>query len=306
MAVLSDTIQAIQRDVHVLDVRHDWLRVEENFLERLQALDILTLQVLERIENVQYVHGYQPELATLYHRAEQLWQDFDGVNTRLFTRLRGQLCHAPSAAPLFHQMCATYVDRVCPPPLRAGFDEDYLDVFVNGVLGIPQTPEETRALQQEMIGYFPTPARVILALLAQVYLTADDVFYDLGAGLGRVALLAGLLTAAEVRGVEFEPAFCASAQACVEPLGLARVRFLNIDARLANYADGTCFFLYTPFTGRLLHAVLTALQAVARTHPITIATYGACTRDVMRQTWLQPAWQQTFAHNDTLALFVSR
>jgi hypothetical protein len=82
------------------------------------------------------------------------------------------------------------------------------------------------------------------------------------------------------------------------------VTFRNVDARAADYTDGTVFFLYTPFTGRLLQAVLARLEAEARTRPITIATYGACTSDVAQQPWLQPTVQQAFEY-DTLALFRS-
>jgi len=87
-------------------------------------------------------------------------------------------------------------------------------------------------------------------------------------------------------------------------LRLSRVTFLNVDAREADYTDGTVFFLYTPFTGHLLQAVLARLHTAASTHPITIAAYGACTRDVAQQAWLQPTVQQEFAY-DTLALFSS-
>jgi SAM-dependent methyltransferase len=130
------------------------------------------------------------------------------------------------------------------------------------------------------------------------------VFYDLGSGLGRVALLAGLLTNAQVRGIEFEPAYCAYAQERAHNLNLSRVTFRNGDAREADYTDGTFFFLYTPFIGRVLQAVLARLETEARTRPITIAAYGACTRDVAQQPWLQPTVQRAFEY-DTLALFRS-
>jgi SAM-dependent methyltransferase len=172
-------------------------------------------------------------------------------------------------------------------------------------LGIDGLPEETQNLQPGMIGYHPTPARVIFALIEHTHLSAADVFYDLGAGLGRVVLLVGLLTTAHVKGIEFEPAYCAYAQQRADSLHLSRVTFFNVDARQADYTDGTVFFLYTPFTGRMLQVVLAQLEAVAHTHPITLVTYGACRRDVAQQRWVQPTVQQAFAH-DTLSLFRSR
>jgi SAM-dependent methyltransferase len=144
-----------------------------------------------------------------------------------------------------------------------------------------------------VIGYQPTPARVIFALVAHAHLSAHDVFYDLGAGLGRVALLVGLLTDAQARGIEFEPAYCAYAQERAHSLNLSRVTFLNVDAREANYTDGTFFFLYTPFTGRILQAVL----ATRNRGPYPSHHYCrvcACTSDVARQPWLRPVVEQAF------------
>jgi hypothetical protein len=297
--MLHNVVQEIHADLHRLE-QQATLCVEANFVERVQALDLLALRVLERIENVQYVHGYRKELAGLYRRAEYLWQRLEAVNAQLFRRLREQLVAGRPTGPLLRQMCDTYVGRAAPTV----FDLDDLDVFLNGVLGIDGIPEETKTLHPEMIAYHPTPARVIFALIEHAHCTAADVFYDLGSGLGRVALLVGLLTAAQVKGVEFEPAYCAYAQQRAESLYLSHVTFLNVDARQADYTDGTVFFMYTPFTGRLLQAVLARLHREARRRPITLATYGVCTREAARQSWLRPTLCETFTH-DTLTLFTS-
>jgi hypothetical protein len=117
--------------------------------------------------------------------------------------------------------------------------------------------------------------------------------------------MVGLLTAAQVKGIEYEPAYCAYAQERADSLHLSGATFVNVDARHADYTDGTVFFLYTPFTGRLLQDVVAKLAEVARQRTITLATYGACTRDVAQQSWLQATLQRTFTH-DTLAIFTSR
>jgi precorrin-6B methylase 2 len=301
--MLHETVQEIQAHLREIE-QQETIWVEANFVERIDALDMLSWRILERIENVQYVHGYQPELASFYSHATQLWQRLLAVNAQLFCRLRAQLVAATSPGPLLRQWCETYVGSVTHELTWQDLDADYLDVFINGILHIDYLPAETRDLQPGMIGYHPTPARVIFTLIEHAHLNAEAVFYDLGAGLGRVALLVGLLTAAHVKGVEFEPAYCAFAQQRADSLGLSRVTFLNVDARQADYADGTVFFLYTPFTGRLLQEVLAKLAAVAHTHPITLATYGACTRDVAQQPWVQSTVEQAFAH-DTLTLFTS-
>jgi Histone methylation protein DOT1 len=301
--MLPDTVQEILTTLRGLE-QQETLLLEANFVERVYALDVLSFRVLEHIENVQYVHGYHAYLARLYHRAERLWQRLESVNAQLFRRLREQLITAPDTRATLYHLRETYVGHGEHKLTWEDLDADYLDIFINGVLGITSPPEETKPLESGMIAYHPTPTRVIFALIAHAHLSAHDVFYDLGSGLGRVALLVGLLTNAQARGIEFEPAYYTYAQERARGLNLSRVTFCNVDAREADYTDGTFFFLYTPFTGRILQTVLARLETEARSRPITIAAYGACTRDVAQQTWLQPTVQQAFEY-DTLALFRS-
>jgi predicted RNA methylase len=155
-----------------------------------------------------------------------------------------------------------------------------------------------------MIHYEPTPARAILDLVDQIPLHADDTFYDLGAGLGHVPILVHLLTGAAARGVEIEAAYCQHARRCAEALGLAKVSFLNDDARDVDYADGAVFFMYTPFTGVVLEAVLAALAHQARRRPLTLCTYGACTFEVAQQSWLRLSHSEAY-HAYALAVFTS-
>jgi hypothetical protein len=278
---------------------------EDHVVERIHALDELERHVLERIENTLYVQGYRQELARLYHRATQLRERLASVNAQLFHRLQGQLSTSTATGTHLQQLCETYVSHTGAVPKRQGSDEDYLDVFINGVLGVEQMPAETLELQPGMIGYVPTPTRVIFALLEHVSLSADDVFYDVGSGLGRVPLLVGLLTAAQAKGIEIEPAYCAYAQERARSLHLTQVTFINRDACHAGYADGTVFFLYTPCTGHMFQAVLDRVHEETCTRPITIAAYGLCTTYVAQQSWLQPVVHQAFDH-DILAIFTSR
>ena len=296
MRELVQDMQTVLRRIEQQEMLWD----ERCFVARVHALDGLRRQVLERIENVLYVQGYHQELASLYHRAEQLCERLAAVNTALFRRLRGQLRVLLTVTTL-PELCDRYVGQAASVPAREGSEEDYLDVLVNGVLGIEQAPEETLPLQSGMIGYVPTPVRVIFALLGHLSLRADDVFYDVGAGLGRVALLVGLLTVAQARGIEVEPAYYEAAQQRARSLHLERVTFINCDARQADYADGTVFFLYTPCTGRMFQEVLDRLHAEAYVRPISIAAYGLCSAQVTQQSWLRLTMRQEFDH-DTLAV----
>jgi SAM-dependent methyltransferase len=136
---------------------------------------------------------------------------------------------------------------------RDGFDS--LDVLIAALLNDGAPGEPTVALEPQMVAYQPTPARVILELLDRAKLTSQDTFYDLGAGLGHVCVLAALLTPARVKGVELEPAYCHYARRMAERVG-AKVELLEGDARRVPFDDGTVFFLFTPFRGALLREVL--------------------------------------------------
>jgi SAM-dependent methyltransferase len=103
--------------------------------------------------------------------------------------------------------------------------------------------------------------------------TAEDVFVDLGAGLGKVVLLAHLLVGATARGVELQPDLVLRARAAAAKCG-ADVRFELGDARQADLEDGTVFFLYVPFTGPVLAEMLERLRSIASRRAIVVCTLG--------------------------------
>ena len=143
-----------------------------------------------------------------------------------------------------------------------------------------------------MVFYQPAPARIVLKLIDELNMSPEDVFYDIGSGLGRVPILVALLTGARARGIEFEPAYYEYARRCAGRLSLSGVEFINVDAREADYSEGTIFFMYTPFHGKMLQTVLERLRSEARTRTIAVCTYGRCTIDVARQYWLRAANEQ--------------
>jgi hypothetical protein len=65
------------------------------------------------------------------------------------------------------------------------------------------------------------------------------------------------------------------------------VEVLNADARAADYSQGTVFFMYTPFEGRILEDVLEKLRMDSQGRRIRLFTYGPCTRQVSGQSWLR-------------------
>jgi hypothetical protein len=136
-----------------------------------------------------------------------------------------------------------------------------------------------------LIGYHPSGVAPIVQALLDVPVVADDVLVDLGAGLGKVVMLARLLTGATARGIEIQQALVDRARAAASALDID-VRFTHGDVRDTDLDDGTVFFLYAPFTGPVLERILERLHAVAKGHPIVVCVLGM---DLHRDArWLVP------------------
>jgi SAM-dependent methyltransferase len=211
----------------------------------------------------------------------------EAIDEQLFARIRADICARRCRGAAFAALVESYVDRAALADLPA--DEpgyDLLDLFVDKLLRIPATPEETLTREPEMVRYHPTPTHIIFDMVETAQFTADDHFCDIGSGLGRVPILVNLLSGAAAHGVEIEPSFCEYARACAATLGLSQVSFANADARHADYSTGTIFFLYTPFVGRMFEEVLKRLHDATKGRSIRIFTYGPCTHTVARQSWL--------------------
>jgi SAM-dependent methyltransferase len=166
-----------------------------------------------------------------------------------------------------------------------GFDG--LDVLVDGLLGIESHDDLGELPDPEMVHYEPTPARIVLDFVDHVPLRETDVFYDIGSGLGRVVILVNLLTGIRARGIEINPLLAADANRKARDLGLANVDFVGVDARDADFRDGTVFFFFTPFRGSVRDAVFDRLCAEARARPIRVCSFGSITGRVIEQPWLR-------------------
>ncbi len=182
------------------------------------------------------------------------------------------------------QDSASYNESEIPLP---GLGFDCRDELVSGVLQLREPSEPNLPRSAEMVPYQPTPVRHILHLIAATALAEDDVFVDLGSGLGHVPLLVSMVAGAQSLGIEVQPAYVASARECAQSLHLSRVRFIPQDAREADLSRGTVFYLYSPFHGSILTDVLSALRMESTRRSIKICSLGPCTRTVANETWLK-------------------
>jgi hypothetical protein len=158
------------------------------------------------------------------------------------------------------------------------------DAWIDEVLGFEIPPPDIPDLPPGSVPYLPSGVEEILAMVLEAPVEPDDELVDLGAGLGRVVILAHLLSGARARGVEIQEHLVSSARARCAELGLVGVTFAHANASEAEL-DGSIFFLYAPFNGEMLTRTLRRLEDVALRRPIVVCAVGIELHDV---PWLLP------------------
>ena len=222
----------------------------------------------------------------IHNRAKALRRRLEAANAELYQSVRSEIVHGGQPRILLQwlQRSASQNESTSPLP---GLGFDSLDELVSGVLQFREPSEPNLQRSPEMVPYQPTPVRHILHLIAATALAEDDVFVDLGSGLGQVPLLVSMVTRAQSLGIEVQAAYVASARECAQSLHLSRVRFIPQDAREADLSSGTAFYLYSPINGSILTDVLSALRMESTRRSIKISSLGPCTRTVANETWLK-------------------
>jgi hypothetical protein len=262
---------------------------ESNFVAREQARQELAEQIIVPLDTLidGADKGLRKKLRTLRRQAAAAVNSLDLVHEQFFATMRQQIRYGHWPKMAWMELFACYEEQY----EREVWDDpphyDQLDTLLDGVLQIDAPPRMQRQPQPEMVLYQPTPARIILELIRRLQPSHDDVFYDLGSGLGRVAMMMGLVSNAQVRGVEYEPSYVEFAQYRADELNQPQIKFICGDARSVSYADGTIFYLYTPFKGTILQDVLNSLREEARYRRIRVCTYGPGTLEVLDQEWLE-------------------
>jgi SAM-dependent methyltransferase len=104
------------------------------------------------------------------------------------------------------------------------------DVWVDQLLGIEEPPPDIPDLPRGAVPYLPCGVEEILAMVLEAPVRPDDELVDLGSGLGRVVILAHLLSGARASGVELQGPLVRGARARCAALGLAAVSFVHADA----------------------------------------------------------------------------
>ncbi|WP_162902905.1 class I SAM-dependent methyltransferase [Taibaiella koreensis] len=284
--ILLSILTDIRSDLQQVQARPG-LEAPRHFSGRAAAIDFLEFHVLDRMESLNTPISH-PELIALKDEALRIKAKLEQVDKALFRGLREAICNRKYTPATFLQTVNDYLgaERILDltQSKEPGYDE--MDFFFNALLSEQILPEVHSERETGMVFYQKTPARVILQLTQQAAFSKNDVFFDLGSGLGQVCILVHLLTGVPATGIEYEPACCRYATVCAQQLDLPAVTFINQDARKADYSGGTVFFMYTPFEGGMLQQVLLLLKHEAARRAIRIFTYGPCSVVIAAQSWL--------------------
>jgi hypothetical protein len=268
----------------------------------------------QRIEALDRLEAYLPDGqgqgaaagptigAGLYHRAKAISAKLEGINCELYRVIRREIQRGAGRDWLLRWAPASGRDGGGVSRVN-GEGYDYLDVLICGVLQFDEPDAEVAEPAAEMVSYQPTPARHILDLIGRAALTERDVLVDIGSGLGHVPLLASICTGVRSVGIELHATYVDCARRSARELGLTNVTFIQQDARAADFSSGTVFYLYTPFVGTILSAVLDSLRREAAGREIRICTYGPCTPTVAEERWLEAVGTVEI---DRTAIFRSR
>jgi hypothetical protein len=239
-----------------------------------------------RIEALDDLDAYLPNEQLIgtgvLHRTKAVYGELESINFRLYEDIRRDIQRGAGAGRLL-EWTPDWKDAANLMN-RRGYD--YLDELISGVLQFEEPSAEVVQLESEMVPYQPTPARHIFDLIGRTALTERDFLIDLGCGLGHVTLMASICTSASCTGIELEPSYVDCARKSARSLNVDNARFIQADARTADFSYGTVFYLYTPFTGAILRDVLNSLQHEAARREIRVCTFGPCTQVVAEEQWL--------------------
>ena len=163
------------------------------------------------------------------------------------------------------------------------------------------------------VHYAPTPYSEIFRLLRMVELGDDDVFLDLGSGMGRTTFAASWMGAKRAIGVDIVPELYNKSNANLRRSRLfgRPIEFVCVDAANYRNPDVTVLFMYHPFGEATLRQVLHNFEVEGRSGslpPLRIIYRNPMYDSVLRTApWLRflgrvpPArlWPSTMARYQT-------
>jgi SAM-dependent methyltransferase len=161
------------------------------------------------------------------------------------------------------------------------------DGWLNQVFGLEALPQDSPALPRGCVPYLPSSVNTLLRMIELAEMRPDDVFVDIGSGLGRATALTHLLTGAGAIGLEIQPELVRGSRELASRLNTERVVVVEGDAvkLTGSIAIGSVFFLYCPFSGERLDRVIDDLELIAQTRTIHVCSVDL---PLPARGWLTP------------------
>src|SRR5689334_23555964 len=120
---------------------------------------------------------------------------------------------------------------------------------------------------ENLAPYIPTPEAIVQRMLEAAHVKPADVVYDLGAGDGRIVIMAAQRFGAKAVGIEIMPDLCRRATQRIQTLGLAeKVQMLEDSMFRVDLSPATVvtMFLMTSSNERIKPNLEKYLKAGAR------------------------------------------
>lgn len=193
--------------------------------------------------------------------------------------------------------------------LERSRDAYWFDECLDRILGlherqIKQTLREKGALDRRYIVeeiYFETdpedlytPYRVLMQIFSQFPPKVKGTFVDLGSGLGRVGIVAGILRPQlNFLGYEIVHERTLPGIRAARALGLKRITFYHRDVSRFGLPPAELYFLFNPFRLSTLQHVTRQLRRMApeRKFLVITPTIGLPWSHLMRAPWLKTKWK---------------
>src|SRR6185436_6344263 len=152
----------------------------------------------------------------------------------------------------------------------------------------------------DAVHYEPLPYHAVFKIMQRLALGPNDVFVDVGSGMGRAVCVAASRPIAGVLGVEIDPELNGIASA-----NIARMRDRRAPIRLRcqsatefDFAHATVLWVFNPFGAATMAKVLARLRASWEQNPraLRIAYINAtCAHLFAAEPWLEVAecWEMS-------------
>lgn len=117
--------------------------------------------------------------------------------------------------------------------------------------------------------YVPTPYSKVIASLRHVAIGPEDVFVDLGSGLGRTVFAASWLGARRAVGVEIDKSLTEAACANLSRFRLPDrdIEFFCLPAQAYDFQDTSLIYMFHPFGAGTMQQVCELIEAALAQRP---------------------------------------